>query len=76
MRRLAGELLHLTMEVDTADAGLLGNHVNAEVGVAQVFVDTLHDTVEKLFVGRLQTDIVYLLLEVVVALVFQAQQSA
>ena len=70
MRRLAGELLHLTMEVDAADACLIGNHVDAEVGVTQILVDAVHDAVEELLIGRLEADLVDLLFQFVVALIF------
>ena len=70
VRRLTGELLHLTVEVDTADASFLGNHVDAEVGVAQILVDAVHDAVEELLIGRLEADLVDLLFQFVVALIF------
>ena len=48
--RLTCQLLHLSMQVNTADANLICNTVNAKVGVADVFVDDLHDTIKQLFV--------------------------
>ena len=48
--RLTCQFLHLTMQMNTTDANLVSNTVDAEVGVADVFVDDLHDTVKQLFV--------------------------
>ena len=49
--RLAGQFLHLAVEVDSADAYLFGNHIDAEVGVVQLLVDGGHDAVEQFLVG-------------------------
>ncbi len=70
---LTCQLLHLAMQVDTRDAYLLGYAVDAEVGVADVLVDDLHDSIEQLVVGRLHLHLVYLFLQLVVAAVLQAQ---
>ena len=61
----AGHLLHLAVELCTADAYLLGEHIDVEVAVGEVLVDGLHDTfheqlVVALDIGRL--DLVGLLL--------------
>ena len=36
-------IIHLTMQVDAAEAHFVGNGVDAEVGIADILVDDLHD---------------------------------
>ena len=72
--RLARELLHLTVQVDAADAYLIGNHIDAEVGIVQLLVDGGHDALEQLLVGRLDLHLLHLFLELIGAAVFLAQQ--
>ena len=61
-RRLVGQFLELAVEVDTADADLLGKHVDAQVRVRHVVVDDLHHAVEQAFVGRLHVELLHALL--------------
>ena len=75
VRCLSCQFLHLPMQVNAADAHLVGYHIDTEVGVVQILIDAVHDTVEEFLVGRLDTDLVDLFLEFVIALILQAQQS-
>lgn len=72
---LPREVLHLTVDVDTADTYLIGYHIDAQVGVVQILVDAIHDAVEEFLVGRLHAYLVDLLLQFVVALILQPQQT-
>ena len=49
--KLAGRdtrhFLHLTVQLGSTDAHLLGKHVDIEVAVGEVFVDHLHDTLHE-----------------------------
>ena len=73
VRCLTGQLLHLSVQVDAAETYLFGNGIDAEVGIADVLVDDLHDTFEQLLVRRLHLDLVDLFFELVVASVLQAE---
>ena len=76
MRRLTCEFLHLPVQVNTADAHLLGDHVDIQVGIGEVLSDTHHDLLQQLLVGRLQADVLHLLFQFVGTLILQLQQSA
>lgn len=69
VRSLVGELLHLTVQMHTADAYLGAYHVDVQVAVAEVGVYNGKDTVEELVVSTLNLDIVDLL-----AMVFLARE--
>ena len=51
MGRLSRQFLHLTVQVYTADAHLVGYLVNAEFGVVQILVDGRHDALQQFLVG-------------------------
>ena len=59
--RLVGEFLELAVEVHTAHAYLLGNHLGSEVGIAEVLVDDLEHPLQQTFIGRLQLRGIYLI---------------
>ena len=60
------------MEMYAADTSLVGYHIDTEVGIAQVLVDALHDALQQLLIGRLETYLVHLLFEFIVTLVLKA----
>ena len=61
------------MQVNTTEANLFGNGIDAKVGVADVLVDNLHNAIEQLLVRRLHLDLLHLFLELVVTSILQAQ---
>ena len=75
VRGLSRKILHLAMDMHTADTYLIGYHIDAQVGIVQILVDAIHDAVEELLVGRLHAYLVDLLLQFVVALILQPQQT-
>ena len=63
------------MEVNTTDTCLIGYHIDIEIGIAQILVNTFHDALEQLLIGRLYGYIIQLLLKVIVTCILETQQT-
>ena len=57
---LAGQFLHLAVQMHTTQSDLVGNKLHTQFGIRQVLVHHLHDAVHQSFVGRLQLDVIHL----------------
>ena len=62
VRSLVGQLLHLAMQVHSADAHLLGYHVYTQVGIADVLVNHLHHALHQCIIWSLNLPLFHLLL--------------